>query len=428
MSNTFKKLIIPFIISLTSVSIIFILHYFYPSLINNYNNPPHQLSGEFMQRIWNRHMTHPAFAGRPLTSLAIQFLHEFFDLNYSLSFVVINFSLLIICGVLIYKIARASKLDHREALLSIILFYVSSTILFAFFSSIDSYDEPIQYVFLFLTILLLKKEKWIGSSITLFFSLVARETSILLFPALILIFFKTQTPLLSSKNIIHFKKIFIFIIPVVAYMIITSLILFNKDLIKESGTYLAEERVAHWQFNFQNERFSIESLVCIITTLGFPLFIALEYLYKHNVTKEEQRYFSALLLTCFLNTAIVLLTARARESRLFALPLLLWWPILGKYVYMLIKNLNLKDYILYFSYQRLLNTSLLFLFFILLPIYYLLSFQIYRPTYSGGFANGYQTYLFILLTVVSYYIYLKIHQKINSSFHKEDSSYAHHRN
>jgi hypothetical protein len=38
----------------------------------------------------------------------------------------------------------------------------------------------------------------------------------------------------------------------------------------------------------------------------------------------------AFLITLFLNTLVVLFFAQAREARLFALPIILVWPLLGK--------------------------------------------------------------------------------------------------
>jgi hypothetical protein len=235
---------------------------------------------------------------------------------------------------------------------------------------------------------------------------------VLLYPALIALFVKIPS-IKDMFSISSSKKFLPFILPLIFFILITYLVLNNKNLIKKSETYITTERTQHWQFNFQNERFSIESIVSIFSTLALPIFIMLEHIKRKQLDKEEQKVYISFLFTCCLNTIIVLITARARESRLFALPLILWWPFYGKYFALYSKNLAIQNYVHTFK-RHLLAAAVLLLFFIgLLTICGVLIIKIYHPTYSGGFAWGYQAYLFVVLSIIGGCTYLKTHQRLN---------------
>src|SRR5690606_1789450 len=79
------------------------------------------------------------------------------------------------------------KGTRNQALFNMSAYFLTFSIVFAFFPPIFTYDEPLQYCFLFLGILALIHDKWVYYCIFFFFAMVARESSAFLLPGFILI-------------------------------------------------------------------------------------------------------------------------------------------------------------------------------------------------------------------------------------------------
>ncbi len=92
-----------------------------------------------------------AFARRPLTSWRIRVVEE---LGVSLywAFVLVEFSLMFLSTILVGRAAAAFGLTPSERLWGIGAYLSSFTILFSFYSPNYSYDEPLQYCFIFLAL------------------------------------------------------------------------------------------------------------------------------------------------------------------------------------------------------------------------------------------------------------------------------------
>jgi len=419
--KTIKKIFPILMVNIFFIVIIFTFHYYFPSLLNSYKGSPFhptQLSDDLMSRVWYKHTVHPAFAARPLTSFLIKIIHENTSLNYSWSFVVINFSLLFICGTLLYALARAYTLSKIESLISVILFYSSFTIFFSFFSSIDTYDEPLQYTFLLLTFLLIKKKKVFLASITFFFALLARETSILLLPIYIILLSPAPTITPYIKNLIS-KKTFLFLLSILLYAGVLFFILNEKNLLTDSIQYVETKRLAHLNFNFQNERFATESIISIFLTLAIPFFIVTQKVKNSKLTTEEKILTSGFFIINSFNILLVLTTARAREARLFALPLLIVWPMLGKYLLHFLKQFKFDHYFSLFKKNFLLSISYICCLFINIIIGTLIAYKIYIPTYSGNFSYGFKVYFLFTWTILNCLYYLKTIKYSQKNFEYE---------
>src|SRR3989339_724129 len=91
------------LICLFCIGMIFLLSYVFPSMINDskgklcfsYNCFSEKYAGD----IYNLHVTHPAFAGRALTSSMQEIIHHITGLGYGQSFALLNFVLLFFCGL-----------------------------------------------------------------------------------------------------------------------------------------------------------------------------------------------------------------------------------------------------------------------------------------------------------------------------------------
>src|SRR5262245_43023142 len=137
---------------------ILLMSLFFPSLVSGPRAfPVPNIDNELLERVWRFHSTHPAFVGRPLTNVGVGMLHEWLGLSIGASFVLVNFPLLFLCGVLVAWCAREFALSVRESLASICIFYSSFTILFAFFRSIDTYDDLWQYAAIFASLVTIRR-------------------------------------------------------------------------------------------------------------------------------------------------------------------------------------------------------------------------------------------------------------------------------
>lgn len=349
------------------------IHLIFPSLLNgmNFLGTGPILAHEFNESIWRLHKVHPAFAGRFVITSLLSTLNNL-GLPFVWSFLIINFSLLFLNGMLIAKISDHFGFSAKQTKINLCLFYLSFSILFAFFRSIDTYDDLMQYFFLFGAILtFLKNKNFVGSTFFLA-SLMTRETGLLLIPGLFLII----------KNRSIFYKFFLLIIPAVVFEIINLFIFYKLNLLHQNQDYLKNSRFAHFIYNFQNLNFSIETTVSVFLVLAIPVYL-LYKIYKKNLIEESHfNLMKASAVSILINTPIILLFTRAREARLFALPLVFAWPLLGYYFEKLKINFS-------FAKEKT--------FYIALFLIAILSAFIYRPTYSAGFDYGYRLYLFLFI-------------------------------
>lgn len=452
-----RRIFHSFIISSFCVMAIFAIHFVFPSMLNNssteYGNFSWQkISGHaFLTEVWQYHTTHEVFAGRPLTSWLIQAAHVGFDLSYNWSFVLINFGLLIFCGVILHELSALLGLERKERTWTLILFYTSFTILFGFFASIYSYDEPLQYLFIFLALIFLERKRWLLFSTSLFIALMARESTLLLFPSLFLHLLPALStiPSLRRRGVprrngdgvvspttsrtprnhpvtavsapprppssslsgevgrasqggdgrlrgaykILFKSTVLLAIPALLSFIAVRAVLAHAGLLEKGVRYATHDRLEQWKFNFQSSQFTVESVVSFFLALIIPVAILLFYRKIYDFTKREKKYFFAFVLALIINTPIVFIFTHAREARLFAVPLVFLWPVLGKYFLGIVQAIKQGR-----GRQTVLRASMAIVA-ILLAYYF--SFHIYHPTFSGNFDLGYQVYLFISISVIA---------------------------
>lgn len=330
-----------------------------------------RLSYEFNESTWRLHKIHPAFASRFTVTSLLSILNNI-GLPFVWSFLIVNFSLLFFNGTLIAKISKHFDFSSKQVKISLLFFYLGFSILFAFFRSIDTYDDLMQYFFLFGALLaFLKNKNFVGST---FFtaSLLTRETGLLLIPGLFLI--------IKNRSTIY--KFFTLIIPAIIFEIINLFIFYKLNLLNQSKNYLEDSRFAHLIYNFQNIHFSIETMVSAFLILAIPIYLIYKTNQRNLIEEGHSSLIKAGAISILINTPIVLISARAREARLFALPLIFLWPILGYYF----DKLKIK-----ISFSR--N----YIYFIALLLIATLSVFIYTPTYSGGFDYGYHSYLFLFI-------------------------------
>ncbi len=279
------------------------------------------LQHDYLVECIEEHRTVTAFAKRPLTSWAIGGLSTM-GIAPEIGFILVGASFFLLAGLLVHRSGLWLGLTFDQALLAQVIFHASPTILFAWFSPMYTYDEPIQYVALLIAI-----GAWWHNRSWLFVlafttALIARETTVLIAPSLLY--------LATYSNEVRIRKTWISaLIQLVLPMALYGIFLWHfhpstgtvEDLLTEHS------RIA---YNFGNLRMTAESLWYLYLVLGLPLFLILRYRGTTSCTMGENRLIRAFLLAVVLNTLTVLFFAQAREARLFALPLILVWPLLGK--------------------------------------------------------------------------------------------------
>jgi hypothetical protein len=318
-----------------------------------------------------------------MTSFLINTVHSILNISYGNSFVLVNFALLFFVGIVLYVLSREWKYTHKEALFSVFLFFLSFSILFSFFSSIYSYDEPFQYLCIFLALIFWYRKQYILFLIFFTAAVICRETTLFLVPALFL-FPLDKDPYSRKFSPWKWKRIFIFIIPTLAYVLFKKFFLSHHFFVENLADYTSK-RLDHFFFNFQNVQYGVESIVLFFLVLLPSLLLIIAYKKELLKNKFERKLVQAFVLTFIINTMLVFFTARAREARLFALPIVFLWPIFGKYFVQLIEDCKRLYKTKKLSSKRIFQIVILFI----LSLY--IGFR-YEPTAAGNFEVGYHIY------------------------------------
>lgn len=365
-----------YLLCLFFVGLIFSLHFIFPSMLNGMTalGDGPRISHDLSDSYWRLHKTNPSFAGRYLVSGLASVFNDL-GVSFAWSFIIINFTALFFVGILIYKIAEHFKLNFKQKKLSLVLFYLGFSIFFAFFRSIDTYDDPLQYIFLLGCVLAFLKNKNLLGSTLFLASLVARESGLILIPGLYLI--------IQHRSRIY--KILSLAIPTLIYSAINYYILSQLNLWNKNAEYTKNSRLTHLFYNFQDIHFSIETIVYAFLVLSIPFFIIYLARQKKIIEASHKNFIIAAVISFLINTIVVVTTTRAREARLYALPLIFLWPLLGYYFDKLKMKISfsITDFSKFQTYAIFIIATL--------------SSFVYRPTYSGGFDYGYRFYLFIFI-------------------------------
>lgn len=285
------------------------------------------ICNSYLEIAVNLHKDYPVFAKRPLVNFLVDQISGITGMNIGWSFTTLNFVLLFICGVLVYQAALVWTKNKQYALVAIPIFMLGFTILFAFFPAIYTYDDMLQYVFLLLAMIFLKQEKWLLYILTFSISLIARESGALLIPGLLFIILPSiKINRLFEKDSI--LKIIYLSIPVGIYM--TFLYVFIRyNNWEEASQQDLNDRFSHLVLNFQDKRHSIETFISFFLALGFPIYLCVRAL-KRRLDEQDKKVIYGFFITIIINTIVVITCTKARETRLYALPLILLWPLMGK--------------------------------------------------------------------------------------------------
>lgn len=379
---------------LIATLLILLWHFIMPSMLNSF----HSNGGGLAQAV-DLHHTFPAFARRPLTTQAIYAAMYITNCSATLGFVIINFVFLFLNGILLYFLSFYKNNNKEKSVFNALVFYTSFSVLFSFFAPIYSYDEPIQYFCLLCAMLFLAQSSSFLMSlfalIFLFFSLLARETSVLLFPALY--FFSldknTQTDfeffnIKSHLKTINVSKIMLFLTAFGAYLC------FNHYYF--GGLPVDANRDKEWHLNVSSTAHIIEAVCSCLLVLALPLTVLVKSSWRKQ-NKINKNIFIFIFITLIINALITFGFSFARESRIFALPLLLLYPIASEvFASLQAAFLNIENLKSFFKSK----TGWITFICITLMIHF------YHPTDSAGMTDYYHVYLGAVIFCVGYVCFL----------------------
>lgn len=401
--NKFSKYL-PYGLSLVCTLLIFGLHMSenMDSMLNENNN---RISNGFLTSQINYHKEFGPFARRPFTTWLIETTSETFGMKLGVAFVPVNFLLLFLSAILIYFLSIRLKQNKQQGMLNMTCYFLTFSILFAFFPPVFSYDEPLQYCLILLGLLAFVKKKWLLYVVFFSLALITRETTVLLLPALV-VFLPGLS--LDPKKWVSVDRLRLYVLialPVLFYGIYIAIYLWKHELVDATKTEMIS-RYSCFLENFENTKNTVESLVSFFVSLGVPLYFAFLFLNRRNQSNFQKQFIFAFLLTALINTPIVFLSSFARESRLFALPLFFLWPLIAQ-----IFNKELKILFSFEMYSQTLRKWQYLLPFLVLNILnYWFCFQYYKKLGLGE--NTYfAEYLFLSIYIITTHVLLHQYQK-----------------
>jgi hypothetical protein len=154
------------------------------------------------------------------------------------------------------------------------------------------------------------------------------------------------------------------------------------------------------ELNFETSQAASESIISFFIILGLPLYFTYIVTRDYILTHQQRKLINAFLLTVFINTLVVLFMTKAREVRLFAVPLFFLWPIFSSIFKQEIKLICSPN--LYMKVFR--NWKYLSFFILLNFLNYKISQNLYVNTAGGD--DWFTQYLFWLNFVLLSHLFL----------------------
>jgi hypothetical protein len=392
------------ILSLLLTVLVFALH-FTPNSNSMLNTPDGDIDQEYIASVIEYHKQgHPAFARRPLFTMAVENISLLTGFPIGTVFVVLQFVLIFCGGLLFSKLSMHFSRNIAVTAVNLLVYFLTFSNLLPFFSPVYTYDEPLQFIFILASIYLLYIDKQWWFVLLFALALIARESSLLLIPGILVLMLPSDFYKLRPKGFwVNWGSWVIkFSISVLIYaLFLVFFIWFNK--LGDASQSDLTHRFEHFLGNFRDIHYATESVVSFILILAIPLYLFFD-LYQSK-TMVEQRYKShitAFLLTVLLNSIVVILTTKARETRLFVLPLFFLWPVFYQIFQTRLALLfRIENYVKLLKNRIITGLLLLFNLFNLI-----FSFIFYRTTVGNGGADYFNEYLFAVLFLISLHVAL----------------------
>jgi hypothetical protein len=382
------------------LSLSFVVHVlpFHNSMINlstqDFNPDKNWISHDYLKSVVRLHESgDPTFAKRPLTTKLILAVSENSPFSVAESFVLVQWVLLVLCGIALGLLANHLLQNRRATLISILAFYLSFSIVFLFFEPIYSYDEPLQYLFIFLAMLFFMQNKLLLFILSFALACVARESSLFLLPGLFFI----QHHVFKIQWKQQWKTILSFFVVFGLYLVFR---FYQAEALGLNSSAEKQDFMARFialKTNFGGFA-PVQNTIMSMLVVMLPWFYLVLWNRKHQpqIFKQNRRFYVAFTLAMLINTPIVLLLTNAREVRLFFLPILFLLPIAG--------TLMNKDFFSLFKKEMLLKTfrdrKNLFVLLGFTALNFAFTMLTFRFEYTTQKVNFFNEYLFLLVNLV----------------------------
>jgi hypothetical protein len=312
------------------------------------------------------HQNTPVFSKRPAVNFLIQSATQI-GLSVWWSFLILQLLALVGVGWMVVQVVGASEsLTSPRAVL--LFFYLQFSILFAFFASNYTYDDVVQYFFLLSVMASIQRKNYLLSGVLFFMAMLTRESSVLMLPGF---WFIIEEPTREKL-----KAMLWLLLGAVCYFLLSRW--FGFQDVDRSGFLF---------YNFQSVDFAVESVISLCLVLGPSLLLSL----RLGSTSRERNYRLAFWTVAALNTVVVLVSTKAREARLFAMPVLWLLPVLGD----ALSGVFAKGHFTQGLKNALRGHFLLWAFCVCSCI--IIARFSYHPT-SAGWSTGFRIYLIIVFT------------------------------
>lgn len=370
---------------------------FHNSMINlkseDYNKEKNCLSSDYLEYVVSLHQSDPTFAKRPLTTMLIVTVSDNTALSIAESFLLVQWVLLVLCGIALGLLSNEWLQKRTLTRVNLLMFYLSFSVVFLFFEPIYSYDEPLQYLLIFMSMLFFMQNKLLLFLLSFSLACVARESSLFLLPGL---FFIKHSSFKIQLNA-QWKTLLSMALIVGLYFIFR---VYQSEVLGLNSNAEKQDFLARFvalKTNFGGFA-PIQNTIMSMLVVLLPWVYLLWWNYK-NQTEVFMKHRSSIVafgLALLINTPIVLLLTNAREVRLFFLPVFFLLPIAGAF-------LN-KAFLHYFSKEVLLqsmrNKKHLFVLLLITLLNFVFTMLTFRFEYTTQKANFFNEYLFILVNLV----------------------------
>ena len=184
------------------------------------------------------------------------------------------------------------------------------------------------------------------------------------------------------------------------FFVLYLILFFWKTGLWAESSALEGNRLECLNDNFGTLAKSIETLFSFLLVLapGLYLLFVIQRS-KVYITIMQKRFIQAFFIGLVINTPIIMMATLARESRLFALPLIFLWPLAGQLFWKELTLLTRPN-----VYRDVFGswTNRLYLL-ALCVLNYLISFKVYVPSFPPE-DNFFNEYLFVILLFISVHL------------------------
>ncbi|MFZ1331612.1 MAG: hypothetical protein WAR83_05465 [Flavobacteriales bacterium] len=356
-----------------------------------YNLERDLIANDYLTEEVDNRRTHPVFSNRPLVTTCIDLVSGSLNIDTGKAYVLVQFSFLFFSGLLLYYLAFSIFQKPDLAFLSTLSYYLSFTILFAFFSTNYTYDNILQQLLIFGAFLLLMKNILIVATLVFGLSMFAHESGLLLLPGLYLFLMK------GTKT----ERFGVIAGSLIVWAVLLSLVIGTEAKIVEANeTFIS--RFELYKVNFQNWRYTSESLFSVLLAVGVPSYLL--WCYPNLIPRSmhvswNRSYWLSLIIII----PVVMFMANARESRLFAIPLVFLWPILGPFVRQFFMDVVGGTRKFYQTQRK--QLALFLVGSIVLSAF--MAYAVYQQTGQLPDSNLHNEFLFVALAAVLYHYQLR---------------------